>query len=75
MDLERQLLEGDLTRLLQDVDYAFEDFTFESLARIRRGIVDFERRWKEHGTPNASPKARKRTPEVKKESHRKKKNS
>lgn len=34
--------------------------------RLRRDVQTFERRWKEQRTANASPKAHKRAPEVKK---------
>ena len=80
MDLERALLEGDLTRFAQDVGDAerLAEEIHESmggqtecgllwmkLTRLKRDVKTFEERWKEYKPANARPKSRKRTPEAK----------
>jgi hypothetical protein len=61
---------GDVEGLLENGEYhgaRRESQLFEHEAnRLARDLREFQRRWKELRTANASPKARKRSPEAKK---------
>ena len=63
----------DVQAFLREAEYRKADadtyVLIHQLKRLTRRLRIFHRRWKDHGTANASPKANEPTPEVKKKKH------